>query len=351
MDSLVVEYFNLRAIKDDNIAYGHFQSCLRIYQSAMKTDPVNCSKAIARWVVPTNYAISKFWSVFALQVERCDLSAIDSLHDLNRNIGDITEGFMKPYLIALLEVHQINNAKVMSFESLLSMRLGNVVQQLRCKESLRQMLFPQPWDLPINQWRNIAYHHDARLEGSSVVCTYGEQPKQKEIRLSISEFYEVFAKLYLSSRVLKLAFTIIFLDNITHVAEYLTSERPLSLRAEAAFMSLATALAGQGFEIAQFNESDTCSKLVVKDISQIDPAVRRFHPAQFLYPFWNINHPDKITVVFLEQSGSPDIEFSIDRDTCEQVDRGTIDPREIMSRMSIYDYKTGRRIPGQFPDG
>ncbi len=50
--------------------------------------------------------------------------------------------------------------------------LGIVIEELARTFSYAQFLAPAPWNVMLNQWRNMAHHFSTRVEGAeSLECT------------------------------------------------------------------------------------------------------------------------------------------------------------------------------------
>jgi len=97
------------------------------------------------------------------------------VHECLRNIGDLTEGLIKPYLKVLLRQIKIGDGIEGLVENINTLDLGQIVNEL-IQNDYTDLLVPAPWNIRLNQWRNIAYHHSAKIVDNKIVCWYGIPP-------------------------------------------------------------------------------------------------------------------------------------------------------------------------------
>ena len=182
--------------------------------------------------------------------------------------------------VLLHQIRIVNGIKT-TLEDINALDLGIIVDQLIRRCDYADLFMPSPWNIKLNQWRNVAYHHTAKIDNSGIICWFGKSPNIKKIRLSRNELLQVVhttSKVYAT---LKLAHTLFFVDNVNEINKF---SPPIEMRDEAEFLNFAAGLASQGFEIIDYNKSSDEAKLVVKDVSNLNQDERRFHASQFLFP-------------------------------------------------------------------
>jgi len=333
---LVPESINLLRIQKDKWLFEMFEKCLSTYRSAKTKDQQSCFKACALWQPYIHHSISEYWSVLHLEVPKNDLGIEEFLHECLRNIGDIIEGVTKPYLEVLLHQVRIANGIKTALEEINALDLGTIVNELIEKSGYAALFVPPPRNIRLNQWRNIAHHHTAKIENSEIICWYGKTPNIKKIRLSRNELLQVVQTVVNIYGVLRLAYTLFCMDNLNEIDEY-----PLSgeVRAEAVFVNFAAGLASQGFEIVEYEKSPDDAKLVVKDISNLNPDERRFHASQFLLPLWVITHSNRVIIEYREKDNTPNFQVSANSDICEKIYEGELEPLTLAKMMDMTDLK------------
>jgi len=185
--ALLPESVNLLKLQKEKWFFALFEKCLFSYRSAKSKNQQVCFESFALWQSQILQAVSKYWSVLHLEFDKKFLEIEEFLHECLGNIGDIAEGIMKPYLKVLLHQIRIANGIKTSFQDVNSLDLGQIVNELIEKSNYADLFMPPPWNVRLNQWRNIAYHHTAKPENNTIVCWYGKAPNIKRIRLSRKE--------------------------------------------------------------------------------------------------------------------------------------------------------------------
>jgi len=339
IELLVPESINLLRIQKDKWLFEMFEKCLFTYRSAKNKDQQSCFGACALWQPYITRSISQYWSILHLEVPKNDLGSEDFLHECLRNIGDTIEGVTKPYLKVLLYQVRIANGIRTALKDIDSLNLGRIVSELISKSGYGDLFMPPPKNIRLNQWRNIAYHNTAKVENGEIICWYGKTPNIKRIRLSRNELLQVVQTVVNIYGVLRLAYTLFYIDNLNKIAEY-SPAGEVEVRDEAVFVNFVTALASQGFEIVDYNKNPECAKLVVKDISDLNPDERRFHASQFLLPLWVLAHSKRVIVEYRESDNTPNFLVSANSDTCEKIYNGELELLDLAKTMDMSDLKT-----------
>lgn len=333
---LLPESISLARLRKDEWFFEMFEKCFFTYRSAKIKDQQSCFRSCALWQPYITRSISKYWSVLHLEVPKSDLGIEEFLHECLRNIGDIIESVTKPYLKALLHQVRIANGIKTTLEDIDSLDLGTIVSELISKSGYGDLFMPPPQNIRLNQWRNIAYHHTAKIENGEIICWYGKTPNIKKIRLSRNELLQVVQTVVNIYGVLRLAYTLFCIDNLNEIDEYSPAGE---VRDEAVFVNFAAALASQGFEIVDYNKNPECAKLVVKDISDLNPDERRFHASQFLLPLWVITHSNRVIIEYREKDNTPNFQVSANSDICEKIYEGELEPLTLAKMMDMTDLK------------
>lgn len=334
---LIPESITLTRLRKNPLFLDGIENCLSIYRSAKATNSQSCFESFAWWQPQVIQSLSEFWTVLRLEVDKSTLEIEEFLHECLRNIGDIIEGLTKPYLKILYHQLKIAQGREVSLEKADSMKLGRVVNVLIERGALASLLTLPPWNIQLNQWRNIAYHHSAKIENNEIVCWYGRSPDIKEVKLSTNELLQVGQVIFDIFCSLKLTHTLFYIDNLTHISSFSTPV--YRERDEAGFVNFATALASQGFEILQFNKTRDEARVVVRDLSDLESDMRRFHASQFLFPLWLLTESRRLVLEYREKDNTPSLLVSTVSDICERIYNSELETLDLAKTMSIIDLK------------
>jgi len=342
IEVLVPESINLLKLQRERMFFEAFGKCLSTYRLAKSIDAQSCFEACAKWQPQIIDSISKYWSMVHLELDKSSLEIEEFSHECLRTIGEIIEGITKPYLKVLLNQSRITRRIGTTPEEIDSLDLGMIVSELIASSTYPRLFAPPPWSVRLNQWRNIAYHHTTRIEKDEIVCWYGQAPTIKEIRLSKDQLLQVTHAIHNVYRTVGLVYTLFFVDNIKEIRKL-----PLTLevRNEAEFLNFASGIASQGFEIVKCEKTLNEARLIVRDVSNLDPDKWRFHASQFLLHLWSITHSHKVVVEYRERDNTRNLLVSVNSDTCEKIDKGELEPLTLANMIEMVDLKTGKVVP------
>jgi len=342
IEALIPESINLLKLQKDKWFFGKFENCLATYRLAKNKDPQSCFKSCALWQPQIFQSLSEYWSILNLEVDKSNLEIEEFLHECLRNIGDIIEGLIKPYLKILLHQIMIASGIKTVLGDIDSLTIGTIVSKLIQKSEYGDLFMPPPWNIKLNHWRNIAYHHSAKIENSEIIVWYGTAPNTKEVQLSKRELLQVVQTAFNVYMTIRLAHTLFFVDNLREINRYSPT---VEVRDEAEFTCFATGLASQGFEIVEFKKNDDEAKLVVKDVSNLNPDQRRLHASQFLFPLWLFTKSKQVTVEYREKDNTPNLLISVNSTICEKIYNQEVEPLVLARMMKMIDLKTNKVIP------
>lgn len=280
IDLLTVEAVNITKIRNSNWASNLFDQCLRIRRQYLTNDANDCAKTCALWEEPIGKALSLYWSAVRLEHEKADLPLDEFAYELFRNIGGLIEGTLQVYLKELLHLTQRSQGESVVFTDIDSLDLGTTVRLVGEKADIASYLTLPPWNVPLNQWRNIAQHYSMDSNGSSIICRYGAR-HQHSITLARPELLNVARSLFLLFSTIRTAQTLFALDHadtlIAHCKGFMRKEADTQFQ-------FAVGAASQGFEVVELEVSEDCSRAVLADVTAQDPSARSIHASQFVYP-------------------------------------------------------------------
>lgn len=343
VDHLVPDSVFFIKLRKDTTFLEKFKKCLATYHSAKNKGEARCFEACVIWLEDICDSESKFWSAAHLEVDKCKLELEDCLHECLKNIGEIIEGLTKPYLKVLLAQTRIANGQKCVTKDLDTLELGQIVSELMKKTDCAELFMPRPWNISLSQWRNIAYHHSAKIKDDRIVCWWGRKPNIRRIELSRGEMLEVVSKLFAVYGTLKLVHTFFFIDNSNAISKLpITCER--QPREESELLNFVAGLATQGFEVVELKRTADEAKAVIKDVSDLDLKERRAHTTQFLFPLWLATRSKKLVIEYRRNDNKPDFLITTDSKTCERIYAGEEDTLTLAKRTEMVDLKTGKII-------
>jgi len=333
IDCLMSDSVLLVKIRRNNFLFEKFKKCLETYRSAKNKNKKDCFESCAFFLNSIAETEIKFWSVANLEVDKNKLELEDALHECLKNVGEIIEGLTRPFLKAFLCQVRIS-CGLSELNSVKEMDLGQVVTELIKRSNCAELFAPPPWNISLSQWRNIAYHHSAKIKDDKMVCMYGRGNNLKQIELSKNEMVDAVRMIVNVYCVLRLVYTFFYIDNNQDIIKFATfpEKEP---REESKFLNLTIGLASQGFEVVEINKNIEEAKLIIRDVSDLDMRQRIAHASQFLFPFWFATHSKNIVIEYREKNNTPKSLMSIDNETCERISNGELEELELARRFRI----------------
>lgn len=315
IDLLTVEAVNVAKIRNSDWASSLFERCLDVRRQHLANDSDDCAKTCALWEESIGKALSFYWSAVRLEHEKVDLPLDEFAYELFRNIGGLIEGTLQVYLKELLHLTQRSQGVSATFTDIDSLDLGTTVRLVGEKTGIASYLTLPPWNVPLNQWRNIAQHYSMDSSGSLIVCRYGAR-HQHSVTLTRSELLDVARSLFLLFSTIRTAQTIFALDNVdtlvTHCKGFARKE------ADSQFQ-FAVGAASQGFEVVELDVSNESAKALLADVTVQDPDVRAIHASQFVYPLWIATRSQELIIDYKAKSGTVTLRTIAKAEDCEKV--------------------------------
>ena len=342
---LLPETVTVSRLLGDTWALDKLEQCLASHRSAKAANVQASLEACADWTRPTYAGLSVFWSQLHIERDKDTLDLEEFTHECLQNIGSLIEGPTKPYLKELLHQIRISRSEPVAFEQLEASTLGDTVDELIRKTTFGDLFAPPPWNIRLNQWRNIAQHLSTEINGNEIICRYGNPPKIREARISRNGLLHVARTLGQVFIVLKLSKTIYFLDNFSEIEALGLIPQNIPSRPEMLVMNFALAIASQGFELIDFQWNDNESLAVIRDVSEVHPNQRRLHASQFAFLLWQHTQSPRVTVEYHERDNTRNFRTSINEADCDRVIRGEIGWHQLANIVEMTDLKTGTVIP------
>lgn len=304
----------------DSITY--ISSILKICNDAKKVNESEAINSYINWYPQISQSISRFWSINNNQFAPKETSDEDFFEESLKMIGQTIEGLSKPFLKLLLQLNRIKRKKPYDFVDLQNKDLGVVIDELINTSDLNELLVFN--SIRLNQWRNIAYHHNSKIVNEKLICWYKKDNQNIEISLDRTDVHNLLDKIVLTFKLLRISETIFCFDNIQKIqqASDFVNDDNINIRQESKLLDLYSTIGSQGFKVLDitFNKSEAYLKL--KDLQDYSYFQKRaIHSTQFLYHLWLFSGSTKLVVEYNLYDGqkylAAEIESSIFSDLKE----------------------------------
>ena len=198
----------------------------------------------------------------------------------------------------------------------------------------------------LNQWRNIAQHLSISFSDEQIICSYGRSKSRRELTINKDMLFQVTQKVFMVHRCLKLASSLFGIDNLEEMIDNgIIPIDNLNIRSEARILNMVSAIASQGFEVVEFQTDEKNAKLIIQDVSKLDPELRRFHASQFIEELWLNTNSSSVTVDYLEHDGTPNLRTQASADSFERALKSDEPMKTIAAEVEMFDLKTNKIIP------
>ena len=289
IDLLPIEAVNVGMIGQDVKAEKWLHQLLDIHQAASKVNEKVCFQTLAHWEDRISHATDEFWSAAILEQNTSTLPLQEFKFEIFRTIGMLIEACLQPQLKALLAQVRLSKGDPEPNKNLDGLELGKVINELHAKLPDKEIVAPVPWNIRLNQWRNMAQHHKTRVKDNKIVGAYGVGAKQTEVILERAALLQFVTRLNFAIRVVLTSRTIFILDNLQKIEPYISFDT--DEREDVRLFRLATSFATQGFEIERFEIIDGKVLVWIFDKTGGDTLKRAVHCSQLIYSVWlNFSH-------------------------------------------------------------
>lgn len=320
IDLLANEAVNIAKIKNSDSAYELYKKCLEIRRDFLCTNQDLCAQICAQWEESIGKALSLYWNSARFEHNKKDLSLDEFAYESFRNIGGLLEGTLQTYLKELLHLTLANEGLPTSFEKIVSMDFGVATKELEIRLGL-DVLRPQPWNLPLNQWRNIAQHYAVDICGETIKCQYGKK-LQHTLLLTRDELWDALAALFCCFSAVRTAHTIFFLDHADSLVKYCKGTKRKDQDLQFQFI---VGAAAQGFEVTEIIATKEYALAKMIDVTTQVPKARAIHASQFVYQLWIATSADEVEVVYTSKCGQYKLKAKAKSADCENIYSGLQD--------------------------
>jgi hypothetical protein len=304
IDSLSAEAANVGRIGQDVKAEKWLRQLLEIHRLARNVNASVCFETIGFWEQAIAHGRDEFWSGALMERDLAELPLDDFKFETFRTLGMVIEACLQPLLKALLAQVRLADGNLNPNKNLTELELGKVVDELFVKLPDPELVAPAPWNIRLNQWRNMAQHHKTHIRGDQIIGVYGIGVKQTEVTLTRNDVLEFAARLNFVLGVVRGSRAIFIFDNLEKIEPHFKETRE---REDARVFHLSAPLATQGFKIERLEVIDRNVQVRISDQIGGDILRRTAHCSQFVYPIW-LNFPyDSVEIEFVDKEGKPKV--------------------------------------------
>ncbi len=292
-----------------------FEKCIEVFWEAKEKDPVLCYKSYQYWQEDVTEATSKIVTMFNIDRDRNKMKLHEFAEDVFTKIGKIIEKCIQPYLRILLYLEKVVNNEKPTPLYIKKLDLGSIVKELIKFETFNDLLIPPPWNLQLNDWRNIEKHDKYLVKNNKIMCKYKKPPKEKEILLYQPELWKLFLYVNDIFSILRLAHSIFFLDNMDEIKPYWENTE---LREESSILDLINCYNTFGFSVKKYSTQTEMVKFALKELT-INELNTRLEDLFFLIrPTWYKARKRYINLEYYDYNDN--LTFVLDIDTSKRKD-------------------------------
>lgn len=313
---IIAEAINILKIRKNKKFFYPLEQCLMQYHAALKKESHKCFEACANWYEPAIVSFSKIWSYKKLEHNKNKLENEEYMEECFDLIGKLIEGVIKPFLQCLYCQFLIANSRFFTFKQIELLDLGKIVNDLSKDPKFFIIFNPTPWNISINQWRNISYHHSYHLINSMIICKCGKGVNSKEFQLKKDQLLDVVKTIYEIVRILRTAYNLFTIDFI-HEISFPKSNISLKFESELTIFSLG--LYSQGFKVISLIHKEDEAILIIKDLLQADLNQRRIHASQFLFNLYELTNSRRLIIEYRDFYNDKDFIVAVDSNICEKI--------------------------------
>jgi hypothetical protein len=317
----VINLYNVRLQGDEHL----LNYVLGIYRSAKSKNKDASFQICVESEQTINDGLSHYMSLFLMETHKSELGLHEYTQDMFKIIGSVIEACLKPFLFDLFRQQRICRNK--NFNITEPPKLGVMVQELYDTIEKKELMAPNPWGIRLSQWRNIAQHHNTRIDKNSIICTYGEGLNRNEVILSREKLGDLTQKVMSIFRAIKLARTIFFIDNLKEIKPLIND---LNIREETRLISFTCAVSTQGFKLNNLNLTDDSATAEIIDTQETSKQ-RFIHASQFLVLLWLDTKRKELVINYLSSCGQSIGKSSVTGSACESYTTEVIDIQQYVN--------------------
>lgn len=239
---LAPEAENFRVLKSDEEHFKLFIYILELYKEAKNIDSELCFDICAKMEPDTMGALNQYWSKSQVEIPKSNLDLHEFSAESFSQVGMLIEACIQPFLQEILMIKKIIACgRGATFEKV---SLAKLLKELSEDRLLESSLVIKPYDIPLNQIRNISQHYNFLVVGGIVQAKYSQG--KHELTITRLELEEIVGKVLSLFNTVRLARVIFNVDNALQITPKLKNE--VEPREMQRLFSVASGLMNRGFK-------------------------------------------------------------------------------------------------------
>jgi hypothetical protein len=234
----------------------------------------------------TNRAIGNVAATAMLQTDKGTLESPLMVRSCLRELGDILEGSLQQFIRLRLKMLDVCGRRQKKGKAVEQLTFGEVIDEILNNTNDRHIYAPPPFNVAVNQWRNIANHNSYEVVGKVVCCAYGQYSNRKQFQCTPEDIVNVACYFNDLCFAHKVAIEIFGIDNMQEMTQWVPS---IELSDYTKNTALAFGLRDHGFSVRlALQEPDKWKLIVIDQHNRDSKAVKAaLHEACVAYALLN----------------------------------------------------------------
>jgi hypothetical protein len=260
----------------------NLQTCLGFRDAAIGRDVQRTVDVMTHFEPAISEAQKTYTHLVLFELPKADLDLDEFAFEILRNLGLLIESGLQPYLKELYALILVAKGGPVDLSAVTAQDLGRTCEALDTHIQDPAFLTPPPWNVRLNQWRNIAQHSDFVVEQSSIKVTYGRSTPRHGQTLSREDLLDVAHEVVSRVGALRCSRVLASLNHMSTLGSLLPSATPPPY---VTATSLTAAFATQGFRLTELSVSNTDLNASLEDATSHPQLERAIHCSQFVATF------------------------------------------------------------------
>lgn len=303
---------------DDNI-----NDVISLFRNAKLIDNMKVFEAFSNFQDTTVEIGNKYWSMVILQKDLSNLGDYEYVTECFKMIDDICEIVIKQFMFFLVYIHRISIGKNTSFEDVIKLNFGNLINELTQSNVLNNLLKFLKSNVSISQWRNIACHKSYQYKDGRIECKYGNNLEHSITFNCKEELLDITKNINRISQAINFAFKFFLYDNIQDIGFiYNRKTTNLENRNETWHLLFSTELYSSGFKVINIEDTKDELKIVLQEMTLQDKAKRAIQSSISIYKAWMLTCKDNIEIIYIDIDGAPYLSSCATSAICKEIGMG-----------------------------
>ena len=324
MELLVNEYVLFVKMEAANPSLATAVKKIVDYYNSAKIINADLLHSIINSQIPTyKNTGSRFWTYANHETNKLNLDLADFVEIAMTNIDNTVEGLTKVLLHENLAVHKINKGQNPDFDKIKKMDIGTILDDLISNSPYKEVFIIPSENLKLSDWRNIAAHHNYTIDANqNILCEYGKKDNRNTITITKAHLQDRLIDCVNRMVVMQTAHKFYYTDNFDKIIEKDPSNLDPNERDEVHFLRFANSVYSEGYKIINVDHQNNSAKIIVQDLTTVDPYKRSMLSLPFIYNLWIVLNSDNVTLEYQTRAGKTFFKAQTNREACENLRKG-----------------------------